>query len=157
MTGQYDLIAIGAGSGGLSVAERAARYGARCAIVESGKLGGTCVNLGCVPKKVMWYAASIAHTLEEAGGYGYRIAENSLDWFHLKQARDDYVNGINDWYHTYLADSSIDEISGLAIFASFQAASSGLGFSAAIVLEGLKRFRYSSTTFRGRKPSPDNS
>ena len=58
MTGQYDLIAIGAGSGGLSVAERAARYGARCAIVESGKLGGTCVNLGCVPKKVMWNAKS---------------------------------------------------------------------------------------------------
>ena len=116
MTRHYDLIAIGAGSGGLSVAERAARYGARCAVVESGKLGGTCVNLGCVPKKVMWYAASIAHILEEADGYGYRIAGSSFDWFHLKQARDDYVNGINDWYHTYLADSSIDEISGLARF-----------------------------------------
>jgi glutathione reductase (NADPH) len=116
MTRHYDLIAIGAGSGGLSVAERAARYGARCAIVESGKLGGTCVNLGCVPKKVMWYAASIAHILEEADGYGYRIAGNSFDWFHLKQARDEYVSGINDWYHTYLADSSIDEISGLARF-----------------------------------------
>ena len=66
MTKHYDLVAIGGGSGGLSVAERAARYGARCAVIEKGPLGGTCVNVGCVPKKVMWFGASIAHTLAEA-------------------------------------------------------------------------------------------
>ena len=80
MSKHYDLIAIGGGSGGLSVAERAARYGARCAVVEKGPLGGTCVNVGCVPKKVMWFGASIAHTLENAGGYGFSLGEYSFDW-----------------------------------------------------------------------------
>ena len=66
MSKHYDLIAIGGGSGGLSVAERAARYGKSCAVIESGDLGGTCVNVGCVPKKVMWYGAEVAHKLEMA-------------------------------------------------------------------------------------------
>ncbi|MGD8854607.1 MAG: glutathione-disulfide reductase [Gammaproteobacteria bacterium] len=112
----YDLIAIGGGSGGLSVAERAARYGARCAVVEKGPLGGTCVNAGCVPKKVMWFGAGIAHTLEEAAGYGFRIDARQLDWPALTAARDSYVRGINEWYHTYLADSDIAEIAGTARF-----------------------------------------
>ncbi len=116
MTQHYDLIAIGGGSGGLSAAERAARYGAKCAVVEKGRLGGTCVNAGCVPKKVMWFAASIAHTLEEAPAYGFQIGEKRLDWGKLKTSRDAYVKGINDWYHTYLSDSNIDEIVGLARF-----------------------------------------
>jgi glutathione reductase (NADPH) len=116
MTQHYDLIAIGGGSGGLSAAERAARYGAKCAVVEKGRLGGTCVNAGCVPKKVMWFAASIAHTLEEAPAYGFQIGEKRLDWGKLKASRDAYVTGINDWYHTYLSDSNIDEIVGLARF-----------------------------------------
>ena len=112
----YDLIAIGAGSGGLSVAERAARYGARCAVVESGPLGGTCVNLGCVPKKVMWFAANLAHGLEDAPGYGFDLDVRGFSWQRLKAARDAYVQGINDWYHTYLADSGIDLIQGRARF-----------------------------------------
>ncbi|MFZ0468686.1 MAG: FAD-dependent oxidoreductase, partial [Thiogranum sp.] len=116
MTQHYDLIAIGGGSGGLSVAERAARYGKKCAVIEKGPLGGTCVNVGCVPKKVMWLGASIAHTIENAAGYGFSIAAVDFDWARLKQARDDYVHGINDWYHTYLADSNIDEIVGTARF-----------------------------------------
>ncbi len=112
----FDLIAIGGGSGGLSIAERAARYGARCAVVESGRLGGTCVNVGCVPKKVMWFGATIAHTLEDARGYGFSIGAQEFDWPRLKAARDAYVNGINSWYHTYLADSNIDELVGHARF-----------------------------------------
>jgi len=116
MTQHYDLIAIGGGSGGLSVAERAARYGKKCAVVEKGPLGGTCVNVGCVPKKVMWYGAAIAHTLEHAPGYGFSIGDVRFDWATLKQARDDYVHGINDWYHTYLQDSNIDELAGTARF-----------------------------------------
>jgi glutathione reductase (NADPH) len=116
MSKHYDLIAIGGGSGGLSVAERAARYGARCAVIEKGPLGGTCVNVGCVPKKVMWFGASIAHTLENAAGYGFSLGEYSFDWAALKRARDGYVHGINDWYHTYLADSNIDELVGIARF-----------------------------------------
>ena len=116
MTKHYDLIAIGGGSGGLSVAERAARYGARCAVIEKGPLGGTCVNVGCVPKKVMWFGASIAHTLAEAASYGFELGDIKFDWGKLKASRDAYVKGINDWYHTYLSDSHIDEIVGKARF-----------------------------------------
>ncbi len=116
MNRHYDLIAIGGGSGGLSVAERAARYGAKTAVVERGRLGGTCVNVGCVPKKVMWFGASIAHTLHDAASYGFQLGEQSFDWARLKTARDDYVQGINDWYHTYLADSDIAELTGEARF-----------------------------------------
>lgn len=116
MTKHYDLIALGAGSGGLSVAERAARYGARCAVIERGPLGGTCVNVGCVPKKVMWFGAGLAHALEDAAGYGFSLGAHSFEWAALKSARDRYVHGINDWYHTYLADSAIDEIVGEARF-----------------------------------------
>jgi len=116
MTKHYDLIAIGAGSGGLSVAERAARYGAKCAVIEHGPLGGTCVNVGCVPKKVMWFGAGLAHALEDAAGYGFSLGAHSFDWAVLKQARDHYVHNINSWYHTYLADSAIDEIVGSARF-----------------------------------------
>jgi len=125
MTQHYDLIAIGGGSGGLSVAERAARYGRKCAVIEKGPLGGTCVNVGCVPKKVMWFAASIAHILEDAGGYGFSMDATRFDWATLKQARDDYVHGINDWYHTYLADSNIDEIAGTARFVDAQTVAVG--------------------------------
>ena len=112
----YDLIAIGGGSGGLSVAERAARYQKRCAVVESGELGGTCVNVGCVPKKVMWYGAEIAHCLEVAGDYGFNIEHKGFDWGELVKKREDYISGINSWYHSYLADSDIDEIRGHARF-----------------------------------------
>ena len=100
----------------MSAAERAARYGARCAVVEKGPLGGTCVNVGCVPKKVMWFGAGIAHTLEDAAAYGFRIGDTRFDWAELKASRDAYVRGINDWYHTYLSDSNIDEIVGEARF-----------------------------------------
>ena len=85
-------------------------------MVEKGPLGGTCVNVGCVPKKVMWFGASIAHTMTEAASYGFDIGEKRFDWGKLKASRDAYVKGINDWYHTYLSDSDIDEIAGKARF-----------------------------------------
>lgn len=112
----YDLIAIGAGSGGLSVAERAAAYGIKSAVVESGKLGGTCVNVGCVPKKVMWFGASLAHAIEDAKSYGFKVSKDGFDWSQLVRKRDDYIGGINNWYHTYLSDSNIAEIAGFAKF-----------------------------------------
>ncbi len=116
MSKHYDLIAIGGGSGGLSVAERAARYGADCALVEVGELGGTCVNLGCVPKKVMWNASNLAHYLADAVDYGFQVEKKGFNWRRLVAKREAYVGGINDWYHTYLADSTITEIQGLARF-----------------------------------------
>ncbi len=118
MTKQYDyeLIAIGAGSGGLSVVERAARYGAHCAVVEMGKLGGTCVNVGCVPKKIMWFGAGLAHALDDAGDYGFSVTRNGFSWAHLIEKRESYISGINNWYKNYLLDSNITTITGFARF-----------------------------------------
>ncbi len=116
MSKHYDLLAIGGGSGGLSAAERAAMYGRKAAVIEMGKMGGTCVNVGCVPKKVMWNAASIAHALRDAHGYGFDVLVNDFSWADLVAEREGYIQGINDWYHTYLQDSNIDEISGKARF-----------------------------------------
>ncbi|MEM7292278.1 MAG: glutathione-disulfide reductase [Pseudomonadota bacterium] len=116
MTKHYDLIAIGAGSGGLSVANRAAKYGARCAVVEFDKLGGTCVNRGCVPKKIMWYGASVAHMLKDAKGYGFDVSVNGFDWPKLVEVRERYISNINEWYVGYLAGDNIDVVRGHARF-----------------------------------------
>ena len=116
MTKHYDLIAIGGGSGGLSVAERAARYGARCAVIEDRDLGGTCVNLGCVPKKVMWNAAMLSHALDDAGHYGFDVSRGPFHWGRLKEKRERFISNINEWYGTYLADSNIDHIRGTGRF-----------------------------------------
>ncbi len=116
MKKHYDLIAIGGGSGGISAVERAAKYGAKCALVEQGLMGGTCVNVGCVPKKIMWLGADIAHTISVAADYGFDVDLKSFSWEKLVKAREKYITGINDWYHTYLKDSDIDEINGTAHF-----------------------------------------
>jgi len=116
MGNHYDLIAIGGGSGGLSAAERGALYGKKCAVVEQARLGGTCVNVGCVPKKVMWFGAGIAHALEDAKDYGFDVDVKGFDWGELVKRRENYIGGINDWFHTYLKDSNIDEIVGTARF-----------------------------------------
>lgn len=116
MSKHYDLIAIGGGSGGLSAAERAAQYGAKCAVIEAAKMGGTCVNVGCVPKKVMWYGADIAQALHDARSYGFDVNVKGFDWSKLVEARENYITGITDWYDNYLADSNIDSIEGHARF-----------------------------------------
>ena len=112
----YDVIALGAGSGGLSVLERAASYGQRCAVVERGKMGGTCVNVGCVPKKIMWFGANLAETISDAKSYGFDLTHNGFDWAQLVKRREAYIDGINTWYHGYLKDLGIDEIEGEASF-----------------------------------------
>ncbi|MEM7208560.1 MAG: glutathione-disulfide reductase [Pseudomonadota bacterium] len=116
MAKHYDLIAIGAGSGGLSVANKAARHGARTAVIESGRLGGTCVNRGCVPKKIMWYGASIAHMLEDANGYGFDVSVNNFSWSKLVEQRERYISNINEWYIGYLESENVDLIRGHARF-----------------------------------------
>ena len=75
MAKEYDLLVIGGGSGGLAHAQRAAEYGAQAAVIEYGPLGGTCVNVGCVPKKVMWYAAETRHHLDHAADYGFDVQQ----------------------------------------------------------------------------------
>lgn len=116
MSNHYDVIAIGAGSGGLSVAERAASYGAKCAVIEAGELGGTCVNVGCVPKKVMWYGAGLAHALQDAEDYGFDVTNGGLNWEKLVMKRDNFIGGINDWYYDYLAEQNVELIEGYATF-----------------------------------------
>jgi glutathione reductase (NADPH) len=111
---EYDLIVIGGGSGGLACAQRAADYGARVLLAESGRLGGTCVNVGCVPKKIMWNAAEIAHAIEDAPGYGFEIAAPPHDWPALKQARDAYVLRLNGIYEHNLAKRNVELARGVA-------------------------------------------
>ena len=112
----FDLIAIGGGSGGLAVAEKAAQAGKRVAIVESSELGGTCVNVGCVPKKVMWYAAHIAEAVHDASGFGINVDNVSVNWGALVQARQQYVTDINRYWDGYVIDSNITMIRGQAKF-----------------------------------------
>jgi len=109
-TQHWDLIVIGGGSGGLAAAQRAAEYGAHVAVLENGRLGGTCVNVGCVPKKIMWNAASAAHAIHDAAGYGFGALHPDHDWAALKQRRDAYVLRLNDVYANNLANQNIDYI-----------------------------------------------
>ena len=115
MTKTYDLIVIGGGSGGVATAQRAAGYGARVALVEKGRLGGTCVNVGCVPKKIMWNAATLGHALTDAREYGFDVnAESSHDWAALREKRDAYVRKLNDIYERNLAKRNIRLVRGAA-------------------------------------------
>ncbi len=112
MTERYDLLVIGGGSGGLAHAQRAAEYGARAAAIESGPLGGTCVNVGCVPKKVMWYTAQHAHYFEHAADYGFDAVVRGHDWPALKIRRDAYVKRLNGIYASNLDKRGIDHVAG---------------------------------------------
>jgi glutathione reductase (NADPH) len=116
----FDLISVGGGSGGLACAQRAAEYGAKSAVIESGRLGGTCVNVGCVPKKVMWNAAGIADSLTDAGDYGFEIGKaaeaGGNDWSALKKKRDAYVARLNGIYARNLAAKGVAHIEGRAKF-----------------------------------------
>jgi len=117
----FDYFVIGAGSGGIASARRAATYGARVAVAESGKLGGTCVNVGCVPKKVMWNAASIAETLHDMHHYGFATPNSdnnsnsiAFDWSFLKNNRDKYIQRLNGIYERNLLNSGVTKLVGTA-------------------------------------------
>ena len=112
----FDLIVIGGGSGGLACAQRAAEYGAKAAVIESHRLGGTCVNVGCVPKKVMWNAASIALALGDAGDYGFDVKTGGSDWASLKAKRDAYIERLNGIYARNLAAKGVTLVRGRARF-----------------------------------------
>lgn len=112
MKDSFDLVVVGGGSGGIATARRAAEYGARVALVEPGRLGGTCVNVGCVPKKLMWNAAELAGAMEHARGYGFDVRSEGHDWPRLKAARDAYVVRLNGIYETNLAKSGVELVRG---------------------------------------------
>lgn len=112
MDNKFDLIVIGGGSGGLAHAQRAAEFGASAAVIEYGPLGGTCVNVGCVPKKVMWYSAAHAHSVKLAADYGFDLTLNGHDWSVLKQRRDAYITRLNGIYERNLDNSGVTLIRG---------------------------------------------
>ncbi|HXA35655.1 MAG TPA: glutathione-disulfide reductase [Steroidobacteraceae bacterium] len=112
----FDLISIGGGSGGLACAQRAAELGAKAAVIESHRLGGTCVNVGCVPKKVMWNAVSVALGLADASDYGFNLTVGGNDWAALKGKRDAYVLRLNGIYERNLAAKGVTDIRGAARF-----------------------------------------
>jgi glutathione reductase (NADPH) len=112
----FDLIVVGGGSGGLACAQRAAEYGAKVAVIESHRLGGTCVNVGCVPKKVMWNAASVALSLTDANDYGFGVTLGASDWPELKRKRDAYVLKLNGIYERNLAAKGVTYVRGAARF-----------------------------------------
>lgn len=114
---EFDLFVIGGGSGGLAVAQRAAEYGARAAIAEHGALGGTCVNVGCVPKKLMWHAAEMAHGIDDAAGYGFDLNLLGHDWARLKLRRDAYIKRLNGIYEGNLDKRGVTLLRGRAAFA----------------------------------------
>ncbi len=112
MTTQYDLIVIGGGSGGLAHAQRAAEYGVKAAVIESGPLGGTCVNVGCVPKKIMWYSAHHVHQMHLARDYGFDVTINGHAWSELKAKRDAYILRLNGIYENNLNNRDVTWLQG---------------------------------------------
>ena len=112
----FDIIAIGGGSGGLAVAEKAAQFGRKVAVIEGYRMGGTCVNNGCVPKKVMWYAANLAHAVDDANAFGIPATRGNTEWARLVEAREQYISNINNYWDGYVDESGIARIQGYARF-----------------------------------------
>lgn len=112
----YDFIAIGGGSGGIASANRAAMYGAKCAIIEAKDLGGTCVNVGCVPKKAMWYGAHMAEAFKYSADYGFSYDNLAFDWAKLVESRQAYISRIHQSYDRVLSNNNVDVIKGFAKF-----------------------------------------
>ncbi|MPS36125.1 MAG: glutathione-disulfide reductase [Stenotrophomonas sp.] len=112
MSGQsFDLVVLGGGSGGLAACFRAASHGAKVAMLEPALLGGTCVNVGCVPKKAMWLAADLAERIALASALGFDVpAAPRLSWPRLLQRRQQYIDGIHASYRQRLQDSGVVHI-----------------------------------------------
>ncbi len=115
-TRHFDYLAIGAGSGGIASANRAAQRGAKAAVIEANAVGGTCVNVGCVPKKVMWYGAHIAEALKYSSAYGFDIKQNGFDWATLVRNREAYIERIHAGYQRGFANNGVTYIEGFARF-----------------------------------------
>jgi len=130
VTTKFDLIVIGGGSGGLAHAQRAAEYGAKAAVVEQraaeygakaavvefAPLGGTCVNVGCVPKKIMWYTGHHAQQLQHARDFGFAVENNGHDWAAVKKNRDAYIERLNGIYDKNLNRRGVIHLQGYGKF-----------------------------------------
>ncbi|MCF5802745.1 MULTISPECIES: glutathione-disulfide reductase [Pseudomonas syringae group] len=114
MAFDFDLFVIGAGSGGVRAARFAAGFGARVAVAESRYLGGTCVNVGCVPKKLLVYGAHFSEDFDHAKGFGWSLGEASFDWSTLIANKDREISRLNDIYRKLLVDSGVTLLEGHA-------------------------------------------
>jgi glutathione reductase (NADPH) len=117
-TKECDYLVLGIGSGGIASGRRAAKHGAKVIAVESKRYGGTCVNVGCVPKKVTWNAAAIAETFKDAKAYGFKVSGEApeFDWPYFKKKRDAYVKRLNGIYENNLNKDEIEHFAGRAKF-----------------------------------------
>ncbi|WP_143870461.1 glutathione-disulfide reductase [Catenovulum sediminis] len=116
MTQHFDFISIGGGSGGIASANRAAKLGKKAAVIEAKYVGGTCVNVGCVPKKAMWYAGQIADAMKYAADYGFDIEQKGLNWEKLVSNRQAYIERIHASYNRGFANNGVTLINGFAKF-----------------------------------------
>ncbi|MBQ4858389.1 glutathione-disulfide reductase [Pseudoalteromonas sp. MMG007] len=117
MAQHFDYIAIGGGSGGIASANRAAMRGAKVALIEAKHMGGTCVNVGCVPKKVMWHGAQVAEAINlYAPDYGFNVEVKGFDWSKLVESREAYIGRIHKGYDSGLASNGVTVIKGFAKF-----------------------------------------
>ena len=117
MVKKYDYIVIGGGSGGIASANRAAMHGAKVILFEGKEVGGTCVNVGCVPKKVMWYGAQVAETLHRyAGEYGFDVTINKFDFAKLKANRQAYIDRIHGSYERGFDSNGVERVYEYARF-----------------------------------------
>jgi len=113
----FDYITIGGGSGGIASANRASRYGKKVAIIEAKDLGGTCVNVGCVPKKVMWYGAQVAEAIRlYSEDYGFDLDVKGFNWATLVENRQAYIGRIHESYDRVLGNNKVEVIKGFATF-----------------------------------------
>jgi len=113
----FNYICIGGGSGGIASANRAAKHGKKVAIIEAKHMGGTCVNVGCVPKKIMWFGAQVAETIHRySPDYGFDVTLNGFDWQTLVASREAYIKRIHGSYDNVLAKNKITVIKGFARF-----------------------------------------
>lgn len=109
---RYDLVVIGAGSAGVRLARVSASLGARVAVIEKGALGGTCVNLGCVPKKLMMYAASYADHFKDAQGYGWSLNEPAFGWEAFLARKNAEIDRLNRAYEALLKGAGVTLVRG---------------------------------------------
>ena len=114
MSYEFDLFVIGAGSGGVRAARFSAGFGAKVAVAESRYLGGTCVNVGCVPKKLLVYGAHFAEEFEQASGFGWTLGTSSFDWSTLIANKDREINRLNGIYRNLLVNSGVTLLEGHA-------------------------------------------
>ncbi|KAH7715179.1 glutathione reductase [Aphelenchoides avenae] len=114
---EFDYLVIGGGSGGIASARRAREFNVSVGLVEFTRLGGTCVNVGCVPKKVMYNTALHAEFIRDHADYGFDVTLNKFDWSKIKESRDAYIRRLNGIYEANLKSSGVELIRGRATFA----------------------------------------